>query len=306
MAFAEIYDRQVSLLVSVLPVVGKESCFALKGGTAINLFVRELPRLSVDIDLAYLPVAPREKSLAEVEKALGRIAEGVRQRLPDAEVTETRLQREGSVYKLVVARHRAHVVIEVTPVLRGCVFESGVRRVQQSVEDKYGFAEISVLSFADLYGGKVVAALDRQHPRDLFDIHVLFENEGLTGNVRAAFIVYLVSHNRPMHEILAPRLRDLKLEFERGLVGMTRDEVDISSLVAARDRLITEAVWQMSPEHKRFLLTFERGTPDWGLLDVARAAELPAIQWRMRNLEVIGAAKRQELVDRLEVALART
>jgi hypothetical protein len=82
--------------------------------------------------------------------------------------------------------------------------------------------------------------------------------------------------------------------------------VDISSLVAARDRLITEAVWQMSPEHKRFLLTFERGTPDWGLLDVARAAELPAIQWRMRNLEVIGAAKRQELVDRLEVALART
>ena len=56
MAFREVYRRQVQLLIRVLPSIAEEACFALKGGTAINLFVRDMPRLSVDIDLTYLPV----------------------------------------------------------------------------------------------------------------------------------------------------------------------------------------------------------------------------------------------------------
>src|SRR3546814_20522732 len=51
-----------------------EDIFALKGGTAINLFVRDLPRLSVDIDLVYLPVADRYSSLQAVRDGLERIA----------------------------------------------------------------------------------------------------------------------------------------------------------------------------------------------------------------------------------------
>ena len=57
MPFNKKYSDQVALLMSVIPAVAEESCFALKGGTAINLFIRDLPRLSVDIDLTYLPVA---------------------------------------------------------------------------------------------------------------------------------------------------------------------------------------------------------------------------------------------------------
>jgi len=64
------YYQQVVLLLDVLPIVGQETCFALKGGTAINLFVRNLPRLSVDIDLTYLPVQDRTTSLREVGSAL--------------------------------------------------------------------------------------------------------------------------------------------------------------------------------------------------------------------------------------------
>ena len=74
MAFADIYRRQIALLIRVLPLVTEEVCFALKGGTAINLFVRDLPRLSVDIDLTYLPVAPRPESLADIGAAMKRIA----------------------------------------------------------------------------------------------------------------------------------------------------------------------------------------------------------------------------------------
>src|SRR4051794_26036479 len=74
MPFSDQYRRQVTLLIRVVPLVAQEACFALKGGTAINLFVRALPRLSVDIDLTYLPVQPRDQSLKEIEAALRRIA----------------------------------------------------------------------------------------------------------------------------------------------------------------------------------------------------------------------------------------
>ena len=77
MAFVEIYRRQVALLIRILPLVAQEASFALKGGTAINLFVRDLPRLSVDIDLVYLPVADREMSLAAIRAGLARIGAAI-------------------------------------------------------------------------------------------------------------------------------------------------------------------------------------------------------------------------------------
>jgi hypothetical protein len=49
---SDIYRAQADLLLQVLPQVAKEDFFALKGGAAINLFVRDMPRLSVDIDLS--------------------------------------------------------------------------------------------------------------------------------------------------------------------------------------------------------------------------------------------------------------
>src|SRR3546814_1358815 len=69
---------------------------------------------------------------------------------------------------------------------------------------------MQVVALPDLYAGKIAAALDRQHPRDLFDILHLYENEGITDDLFRAFLVYLVSHNRPAHELLAPHLLDLE------------------------------------------------------------------------------------------------
>lgn len=73
----ESYSAQVALLVRILPHVGDEPIFALKGGTAINLFYRDLPRLSVDIDLTYLPIKDRDDSLAEINEAMDRIAASI-------------------------------------------------------------------------------------------------------------------------------------------------------------------------------------------------------------------------------------
>lgn len=104
MAFAELYRRQAALLIRVLPFVAEEDSLALKGGTAINLFLRDMPRLSVDIDLTYLPVQPRRQSLAAIEAALNRIAERIRTAIPGAQVAEGR--RRGDADKAVSARGR--------------------------------------------------------------------------------------------------------------------------------------------------------------------------------------------------------
>jgi predicted nucleotidyltransferase component of viral defense system len=167
MPAAESYRLRAALLIKVIPFVAEEACFALKGGTAINLFVRDMPRLSVDIDLTYLPVADRATSLREIDAAMRRIAQRIRSGLPGSRVGYGKLP-DGYVTKLIVEADRALIKIEVTPVLRGCVYASETRAVSARVEDTFGFAEIQVISFADLYAGKIVAALDRQHPRDLF------------------------------------------------------------------------------------------------------------------------------------------
>ena len=303
MAADEIYRRQAALLVRTLPFVAEETCFALKGGTAINLFVRDMPRLSVDIDLTYLPLADRATSLSQIDGALRRIGERITDGLPGARVHEGRLHDENTVNKLIVRMEGVQVKVEVTPVLRGSVYEPELRSVSPRVEDAFGFAEIQVVSFADLYAGKLVAALDRQHPRDLFDVRDLLANEGIDDELRKAFLVYLISHNRPMAEVLAPTLRELSDEYKRGFLGTTERPVTLEELVQTRKELIDSIVGQMPTEHREFLVGFEQGNPNWPLVELAGIEALPAVRWRMKNLARLTDAKRRELVAGLQSAL---
>ena len=303
MATREDYRRQVALLIRVLPFVAEQQVFALKGGTAINLFVRDLPRLSVDIDLTYLPVAGRPESLADIDAAMKRIAEHVRKGLPESRVEEAALANEGAVNKLFVRDRDVQVKTEVTPVARGCVYEPERRTVSARVEEEFGFAENQVVSFADLYAGKIVAALDRQQPRDLFDVKDLLANEGIDETLRTAFVVYMLSHNRPMAEVLAPTLKDITQDFERDFSGMTEFPVTLDDLVEAREQLLTEIVGNMPRSHKDLLVSFEAGEPDWSLIGVPQAADLPAVRWRQQNLDQLDRERREALVDDLKAAL---
>ncbi len=305
MAFNELYRRQVTLLIRTLPFVAAEKCFALKGGTAINLFIRDMPRLSVDIDLTYLPVQPRAESLADIDAAMRRIAARLQKRISGAQISENRPKTEQIITKLLVRADGVQIKIEVTPVLRGCVYEPETRAVSPAVENDFGFAEISVVSFPDLYGGKIVAALDRQHPRDLFDVRDLLANEGIDDALRRAFIVYMLSHDRPMAEVLAPTRKKISDEFLRGFDGMTNEPVSLDDLVGAREALIETIVGKMPETHRRFLVSFERGEPDWPLLEVLGAATLPAVRWRQQNLDTLKPAKRAALVSQLEKVLFR-
>lgn len=301
MPFRDQYQVQVRLLMRLLPIVARETCFALKGGTAINLFFRDLPRLSVDIDLMYLPVNDRATALAEIDAAMTRIKEEITASLPGSRIREN--VQEGAIIRLHVLAEGTQVKVEISPVLRGVVKEPSILPVTETVEEMFGFAETSVVSFEDLFAGKLVAALDRQHPRDLFDVRGLLSNEGLSDELREAFIVYLLSHHRPMGEVLSGRVKDLENEYRNGFEGMTDDIIDIDELISTQTEMIDLLIGKMPDQHRQFLIGFESGTPDWSMLNISDAAELPAIKWRQLNLDKLRADKRTALVDLLKSSL---
>lgn len=140
-------------------------------------------------------------------------------------------------------------------------------------------------SFADTYGGKLAAAMDRQHPRDLFDVRELFAHDGITPDVRRAFVVYVASHNRPVHELLFPREKDIALEYHGAFAGMTAEPVPLDELLAVRARMMRELVGGLSDAERGFLRSLVAGEPDWALLGVAHGAQLPGVQWKLRNLD---------------------
>jgi predicted nucleotidyltransferase component of viral defense system len=296
------YFRQLQFLIQLLPFVGEESCFALKGGTAINIFVLDLPRLSVDIDLVYLPKHERVLALTEIKSALQRIAKRIQSTFPVAHITQTFLDKADAL-RLVVAHKGVKIKIELSPVLRGTVYEPEVCAVTKSVEAQFGFAEIAVVSLADLYAGKICAALDRQHPRDLFDIKLLLENEGLTPEIRKAFIVYLISHPRPIAELLKPILKNLQGVYSGEFITMTQQPVSLQALIDTRATLIALINESFTRDEKQFLLSFKRKQPDWPLLGLTDVENLPAIRWKLQNLNTMSVEKHQRAVQYLRDVL---
>jgi predicted nucleotidyltransferase component of viral defense system len=293
---------QVELLVRVLPSVAKQTCFALKGGTAINLFVRDLPRLSVDIDLVYLPLDARDVALSAVQKALEAIAADIRAAIPNVKIQATNPQDTDSL-RLTLSTAGNQIKIELSPVLRGTVWPVETREIVEKVEDIFGYAEIAVVSIQDLYAGKICAALDRQHPRDLFDIKQLFEDEGIGRDLLKTFLVYLISHRRPMSELLSPTRKDISKVFETEFREMTEEPVTLDELLNTRERLTAHIHDTLTDQNRAFLLSVKNRAPDWTKLDLEGVEDLPAVKWKLINLNRMNAERHKEALERLQEVL---
>lgn len=303
MADTTLYEQQVRLLLEVLPYTAEEEVFALKGGTAINLFVRDMPRLSVDIDLTYLPVHERNESLEEIGAAMNRIASHIESGLKNVRVERLQQRGDSQTTKLLVNRRGVKIKIEASPVTRGCVRTPSVREVSDSVQDRFGFAECSVVHLDDLYAGKLCAALDRQHPRDFFDVKCLMEAEGISDDLLDVFIVYLISSNQPIAKLLAPNMVDLTDVYQRQFAGMTREPVSLDELETTRIALLKEIHSRLTEANKEFLIGFKMGAPDWNLLSIEGVEELPSVRWKMINLDRMKADAREEAVAKLRKVL---
>jgi predicted nucleotidyltransferase component of viral defense system len=299
------YFKQAELMLRAIPHVAAEACFALKGGTAINLFVRDMPRLSVDIDLAYLPVdEPRETALKKMSDALGRVAASIKKTITGVRVQESRAQKPERVTRLIVATGQARIKIEPNEVIRGSVFPAEDRELTRGAEDLFELSVIAqTLSIADLYGGKLCAALDRQHPRDLFDVKFLLENEGITDQIRKAFVVYLASHDRPIHELLDPTRKDVRRIYENEFAGLPIEEVVYEDLIAAREVLIETLRKELTDDEKTFLVSLKAGKPNWSSMAIGGIEKLPGIRWKLANIQKIGAKKRAQLLAKLKKTL---
>lgn len=296
------YHNQVKLLLQLIPYVAKYQCFALKGGTAINLFVRNFPRLSVDIDLVFLPMMERQDALNEIRKNLSELGESIRSGIGGANVIES-FQSKDDALRLTISKGGAQIKVELSPVLRGTVYTPTVIPVNEDVEEEFGYAEIQVVNFADLYAGKICAALDRQHPRDLFDVKMLLDNEGLTDNLRKALLVYIVSHNRPISELLRPRLKDIAGLYEGEFQSMAREDVSLAELETTREKLVGLVNTSITKKERQFLLTFKKCSPDWALLGLEGVEHLPAVRWKLHNLKKMSAANHAHALSDLESIL---
>jgi hypothetical protein len=290
----QVYLDTARLLTQVAPLVFANNVFALKGGTAINLFVRDMPRLSVDLDLVFTDHRlSREDALAKINDAVKSAAERLRKR---GFQTHAATAADAGETKLFVKRDKLQVKVEVNFVLRGTVHP--VRSQSLSAKAKevlQADLELPLVSFEDLYGGKLVAALDRQHPRDLFDVMELLRHEGITPGVRRSFVVYLASHNRPIHEVLAPTLRDISADYKGTFEGMTAAPVELKALLDARERMIAELQKALDSDERAFLVSLARNQPDWKRLGIAHAAEMPGLRWKLENLSRLAETNPKKL-----------
>lgn len=298
------YIEQVKLLVDILPVLAGEPRFALKGGTAINLFEHELPRLSVDIDLTWLPVADFAKDSALIADSLVALGETLHSG-PMRLRVQASANEGAAVNRLIASRDLARVKIETSPVMRGTVHPTRSMTVQPAVEATFGFAQAQVLHFADLYAGKLAAALSRQHPRDLFDMGLVLEQERFDATLWRTFLIYLTCSPKPAADMLAPaQPRDFAGIFAGHFEGMTVEPTSIEALLAIRGRLLRRMRDLLDEASCRFLMSIEFEKPDFDLIGMPQAATLPAVRRKLDNLGKRSNAKRaadqRKLQDVLE------
>ena len=295
-----IFFQQAELLLRILPLIYKENVFALKGGTAINFFVQDLPRLSVDIDLTYLPINDRDSALNEIRNSLLLISEEIKRRIPGTEIITKIIHGTEVLRGLIVDREGVTIKIEPNLVLRGSVYPPEIKPLSKKAQDLFELSlQSRVLSPYDLYAGKICAALDRQHPRDLFDIHLLLKNEGLKTEIRKAFIVYLISHPRPMVEILSPQKKDIRDIFEKEFKGMITENIPVEALESTRDDLVEILHEELTLDERRFIVSMKEGRPRWDLLALKGVESLPAVKWKLLNISRMDRVKYQKAVHKL-------
>ena len=278
-----IYVDTVRLLLETAPHVFHSNRFALKGGTALNLFVMDMPRLSVDIDVVYTDHRPsREDAMNEISRTLKEI----KNRLDGIGINSEFLRtKSGEETKVLVQRGNNQVKLEVNFVFRGTVLPTQERNLADTAREQFTTnLSLPLLADSELYGSKLVAALDRQHPRDFFDVHGLFQSTGLTPEIVECFVCYVSGHNRPIHEVLFSRDLDLRLAYESEFQGMTRNEVKLVDLLSTRERLRAELSRMLTESQKLFLIGLATGEPDWELMECTHLKEMPAIQWKQENL----------------------
>ncbi len=264
----------------------------LKGGTAINLFYRDMPRLSVDIDLAYVHFDDRATAISNIDAALSRLAKSL------TSLGHTATVQGHAEKKIIVSNRGTSIKIEPNYTLRGWVFEPSVQGIALKAEAEFGYAEIAVVSKPELYGGKMCAALDRQHPRDLFDIAGLFasmlRSSAFWTACRHAALPQQ-AHPRALNPTPKDQTEVLKKEFE----GMTDAPFTYTDHLAAFETLLKFLRSGVAP-YRQLLLDFVSLKADLSRALIPNLDRLPAIGWKQENLRRLQSENPKKFEEQYE------
>ena len=293
---SDIYKRQVSLLIRIMPSVYRIKDFAVHGGTAINLFYKNMPRYSVDIDLTYIPIQDREESLRTIEEHLKTLKVNIEKSIPNIKVIP-----KYDVWKLQCTLNGATVKIEVNTIKRGIIGETEDKMLCEKAQIEFSMAcKARTVSYSQLYGGKITAALSRQHPRDLFDCKYMEISS--FDDVKNGFLLCLLGSDKPIIESLQPNSIDNKDALENQFKGMTDVEFSYADYEEARINLIAQVNAALTETDKDFIISFENGTPDWSKCCAGDLSNYPSVKWKLNNINKLketNLQKHQNGVDRL-------
>jgi predicted nucleotidyltransferase component of viral defense system len=277
----DIYKKQVVLLIDILIEIAKEDSFALHGGTVINLFHLNMPRLSVDIDLTFIPFSDdRVHDLNVIRQSLELIKNRVKTIFPSIRFEDEK--RAGEELKLLCSKNNVTVKVEVNQINRGLIADTCTKILCNRAEEEFNrFCEIKTVSVGQLWGGKINAALERQHPRDIFDVKNMLVETGFTEEIKQGFLFFLLCGKRPISEILRPNYIDQRVIFESQFMEMTNEYFSYEEFEKIREELVSLVNNSLSIKEKEFILSFVKGEPHWGQFDYGN---FPAIKWKLLNI----------------------
>ena len=287
----QVYAQKVELLLRLMPIVMEEGVFAVHGGTAINLFLKNLPRYSVDINLTYIPLSDRNASLDDINLHLQSICNKAKKAFKGMHIVPNY-----STCKLLCEYRGKQVKVEVNQTKRGLVGGDAVTiPLSDKAQEEFGlYCEANIVPLTQLYGGKIAAALSRQHPRDLFDVRHM---DIPLADCREGLIFCLLGSDRPIHESFAPRLIDQREAMVNQFKGMTDIPFTYDKFEATRSKLIADVNQLMNEADKRFLISFELGNPQWEGYEFEYFKDYPSVKWKQLNLEKLAKQNPKKLEE---------
>ncbi len=189
--------------------------------------------------------------------------------------------------KLQISLHGIQIKIEVNQIIRGCISEPANLVLCEKAQKIFdAFCAINVVPESQLFGGKIIAALDRQHPRDLYDIKHLILSGDINDALKTGFIFLLLSSNRPIYVLLNPNRKDQHQAYENQFEGMNNEPFSYEEFEETRERIIRKVNMALQAEDKEFIISFKRLDPDWSIYDFRK---YPSIQWKLENLKIFKA-----------------
>ena len=277
----ETYRKQVALLIRIIPLVFRVKDFAVHGGTAINLFYRNLNRYSVDIDITYIPIDDREVSLKAISTHLSALKTSIEKAVPGISV----IHKE-KVWKLLCTKDGINVKIEVNGIKRGLIGASEKMQLCKKARDEFGMTcYANIVSWSQLFGGKIAAALSRQHPRDLFDCREITDMD--FEDVKSGFMLCLLGSDKPIVESLSPNPINQKEALDNQFEGMTDEPFSYEDYETSRSNLIKVVNQGLNENDRDFLISFENGVPDWNLCCAGDLSPYPSVKWKLKNIAAL-------------------